>query len=98
MKASVTRRIYYSSEFTVAQTISSYAEPSFGSEVPKAFINFYGLHSANLNSLDTTTIYQNFGFGFCSPSIGTTGVHYTCLLYTSPSSRDRQKSRMPSST
>eukprot|EP01017_Pseudomicrothorax_dubius_P002284 TRINITY_DN10014_c0_g2_i12.p1 TRINITY_DN10014_c0_g2~~TRINITY_DN10014_c0_g2_i12.p1 ORF type:complete len:205 (-),score=22.84 TRINITY_DN10014_c0_g2_i12:14-628(-) len=26
-----------------------------------------------------------------------TGVIYTCLLYTSPSPRDRQKSRMPSS-
>ena len=25
------------------------------------------------------------------------GVPYTCLLYTSPSPRDRQKSRMPSS-
>ena len=25
------------------------------------------------------------------------GVHTTCLLYTSPSPRDRQKSRMPSS-
>ena len=25
------------------------------------------------------------------------GLHYTCLLYTSPSPRDRQKSRMPSS-
>ena len=24
-------------------------------------------------------------------------LHYTCLLYTSPSPRDRQKSRMPSS-
>ena len=24
-------------------------------------------------------------------------VHYLCLLYTSPSPRDRQKSRMPSS-
>ena len=24
-------------------------------------------------------------------------AHYTCLLYTSPSPRDRQKSRMPSS-
>ena len=27
----------------------------------------------------------------------TYGGHYTCLLYTSPSPRDRQKSRMPSS-
>ena len=25
------------------------------------------------------------------------GVQYSCLLYTSPSPRDRQKSRMPSS-
>ena len=25
------------------------------------------------------------------------GTYYTCLLYTSPSPRDRQKSRMPSS-
>ena len=27
----------------------------------------------------------------------TAGVAYLCLLYTSPSPRDRQKSRMPSS-
>ena len=27
----------------------------------------------------------------------TSYLHYTCLLYTSPSPRDRQKSRMPSS-
>ena len=27
----------------------------------------------------------------------TYGQHYACLLYTSPSPRDRQKSRMPSS-
>ena len=25
------------------------------------------------------------------------GLHYTCLLYTSPSPRDRSSSRMPSS-
>ena len=29
--------------------------------------------------------------------IGTTVKYYICLLYTSPSPRDRQKSRMPSS-
>ena len=29
--------------------------------------------------------------------IGTTGFANSCLLYTSPSPRDRQKSRMPSS-
>ena len=32
------------------------------------------------------------------PTIGVfNGCFYTCLLYTSPSPRDRQKSRMPSS-
>ena len=29
--------------------------------------------------------------------VGTNGKYSTCLLYTSPSPRDRQKSRMPSS-
>ena len=29
--------------------------------------------------------------------VGISGVYYSCLLYTSPSPRDRQKSRMPSS-
>src|SRR5678810_422850 len=29
--------------------------------------------------------------------VGYSAMYYTCLLYTSPSPRDRQKSRMPSS-
>ena len=40
-------------------------------------------------------------FGFSLAMIGLCGFVYplilTCLLYTSPSPRDRQKSRMPSS-
>ena len=32
-----------------------------------------------------------------SPTVILTAAHCTCLLYTSPSPRDRQKSRMPSS-
>ena len=32
-----------------------------------------------------------------SPAIDSDGTVYVCLLYTSPSPRDRQKSRMPSS-
>ena len=30
-------------------------------------------------------------------TLSTREVHYCCLLYTSPSPRDRQKSRIPSS-
>ena len=32
-----------------------------------------------------------------NPTMPSTGMDRTCLLYTSPSPRDRQKSRMPSS-
>ena len=37
--------------------------------------------------------------GHCHPNVtrAITGQAETCLLYTSPSPRDRQKSRMPSS-
>ena len=39
--------------------------------------------------------------GHLSSNLGTVeltiALHYVCLLYTSPSPRDRQKSRMPSS-
>ena len=33
----------------------------------------------------------------CQLAKGVTAYSYSCLLYTSPSPRDRQKSRMPSS-
>ena len=34
---------------------------------------------------------------FLNPSYSSKGAVYTCLLYTSPSPRDRTRSRMPSS-
>ena len=34
---------------------------------------------------------------FCEQVLIHTGQNYDCLLYTSPSPRDRQRSRMPSS-
>ena len=40
------------------------------------------------------TIVGQVNVGACG---GTSSTLYTCLLYTSPSPRDRQKSRMPSS-
>ena len=36
-------------------------------------------------------------FSYINPSKPELGMRYDCLLYTSPSPRDRQKSRMPSS-
>ena len=39
----------------------------------------------------------NVTFKAIANSAGTFSISYPCLLYTSPSPRDRQKSRMPSS-
>ena len=63
------------------------------------------------NSLDTVTLTSTTTFGNMAVSANTSGKFrirvtavgspaytvYSCLLYTSPSPRDRQKSRMPSS-
>ena len=35
--------------------------------------------------------------GYFSAGVDFSGIGYTCLLYTSPSPRDRTRSRMPSS-
>ena len=41
---------------------------------------------------------KNLGYGYGNSEILTVPVGgYTCLLYTSPSPRDRTRSRMPSS-
>ena len=45
-------------------------------------------------SYDEISIVPNF---FLTPLTYLGGIFYSCLLYTSPSPRDRQKSRMPSS-
>ena len=56
-------------------------------------LNFHSIHVAGTNgkgssSYMLSSILQEAGY-----KVGL----YTCLLYTSPSPRDRQKSRMPSS-
>ena len=57
-----------------------------------------GATSFNFGALGTTAL-GGFAFHVYSPQVATTrtSLSYTCLLYTSPSPRDRQKSRMPSS-
>ena len=49
------------------------------------------LESRNITEIaDVTKLTPNLNFA-------AQGINSTCLLYTSPSPRDRQKSRMPSS-
>lgn len=78
MKASVVRRQYYGSD--TGNTITVYAEPGFPEEVPKAYINLFNMHAANLDSLDTTYDIHNQGVGFHSPCIGTTGAFFTSVV------------------
>ena len=49
------------------------------------------MHGLERPTVEDTTVTSDF------PAIAWDMYQYTCLLYTSPSPRDRQKSRMPSS-
>ena len=56
--------------------------------------NGIGTRAVTLFSLEQIKKLKSEGHAI---DVGTTGENITCLLYTSPSPRDRQKSRMPSS-
>ena len=45
----------------------------------------------------TDPSYKKQIITFTHPHIGNTGINNDCLLYTSPSPRDKRQSRMPSS-
>ena len=71
-----------------------------------AFAQNVKLRVGTGNNQKDFTFMRNIDFGWTRPETryahGLTrtyghGPHTTCLLYTSPSPRDRQKSRMPSS-
>ena len=51
--------------------------------------------SATMEMFDA--LYHEKSIKFIGVRDERTGTHMACLLYTSPSPRDRQKSRMPSS-
>ena len=57
--------------------------------IPKAALTLAGFGPAFSEVVYPSLEKQLQAFG--------TGIEITCLLYTSPSPRDRQKSRMPSS-
>ena len=62
----------------------------------------YGIFHINENIIDLLINAQSVGIEFYnsdnpSSSSGFDDMDFSCLLYTSPSPRDRQKSRMPSS-
>jgi len=73
---------------------------------PRAFVNLSGdpvaclLHKHNIPSSDLLVIYDDLDLPLGKIRLrqsGGSGGHKGCLLYTSPSPRDRTRSRMPSS-
>ena len=83
---------------------------SGGTEFPNGFLNFWEERTVEL-SVDGGPIFNSLGYTGVSgdPAIVTTLeglqqgtydvelIYVACLLYTSPSPRDRTRSRMPSS-
>ena len=72
---------------------------SHGNHGSTRFSSLKEIHRNNVSGLKKAWVYHS-GDGVgniqCNP-IAVDGILYICLLYTSPSPRDRQKSRMPSS-
>ena len=62
-------------------------------------VDNYKLFFLRVPKTGSHTIYRTFngGRGYKGMHGTMGGVYKNCLLYTSPSPRDRQKSRMPSS-
>ena len=58
-------------------------------------IGFYGKFTPT--ALDTSEADKMRALAGLGQTIADTSLSIACLLYTSPSPRDRQKSRMPSS-
>ena len=70
---------------------------------PESFSYFFhpaeqqGTTGRSIRNSNPVMISSAGGAKGCSDHIFCASPAYTCLLYTSPSPRDRQKSRMPSS-
>ena len=77
--------------------VASFSASQLGQDLDSRYTwNF----SANLENV--SVFVWDFGDGTTSNEVNPTHTYeragnFTCLLYTSPSPRDRQKSRMPSS-
>ena len=94
--------VTFNHDNTTLTTTSSSLSPGFGgsfSVIDSITTNLQG-HVTNINTLTVTLPQDTDNYvdgGSYSNSTGTLSLTRTCLLYTSPSPRDRQKSRMPSS-
>ena len=72
-----------------------------GAMIPPSRKSCYNFRVVEINRVldgDTIDVTIDLGFDlYKKERVRVAGVDTPCLLYTSPSPRDRQKSRMPSS-
>ena len=82
--------------FTAAGTLGS--TPATSGQGKYKIDAGYGTTIYNGGAVASASGYIIDGQTTDAPILGVlNGIFYNCLLYTSPSPRDRQKSRMPSS-
>ena len=100
LQGSTNNRVETSSQSFVATNLSATITPKFNTS--KIFVMVSG--DCNTNADDNEiymSIYRKIGGGsFQDLGATASGEYYgfmSCLLYTSPSPRDRTRSRMPSS-
>ena len=70
---------------------------SLGTGEQVAVVGANGAGKSTLLRIVMGQLSPDSGIVTCDGNFGVMGQFITCLLYTSPSPRDRQKSRMPSS-
>ena len=81
----------------VLQTLSERSIPALIGEVRKAYPGIsFTVHAGNSGDIAARIAEGELDIGLCWTPAPTAPLR-RCLLYTSPSPRDRQKSRMPSS-
>ena len=80
-----------------AQRLPHLVRPTEGEEQPNPEMVILNEELARQLGFDPDWLRSSEGIEFLTGRAGGHAMAYSCLLYTSPSPRDRTRSRMPSS-
>ena len=83
----------------VAYRVIDYKRPEFAWDKLRAHFRHIPISELNGSHVNAYTMKRKVSAGTINRELGvlSAALRWACLLYTSPSPRDRQKSRMPSS-
>ena len=91
------RNFYINGSWVAPKKSSDIEVINPASEKACAVISLGSKDDVNDAVLSAKEAFKTWGYSTREDRIALLETFYTCLLYTSPSPRDRQKSRMPSS-